>query len=138
MESRTICFTFDTASFALEYPSALEELSTVNLRKLFRLMLTDTNWPPRNEDAIRYTAEYLTGLIAETKEAWDQASRDYQNSYVDVAYYSRSHSAKETQKAKRYNTELIGAVKRTKKTHERAKTLQAAFAELKVKYGVQP
>ena len=81
-------------------------------------------WP--NAAAICMTKEALTERVAETHAAWDQASSDFVNGWVDVKY----RSASEQRRLAAANKKLTDAVKSAKTKHERAQKLLAYFESL--------
>ena len=124
MASANVCqFRCDTARFALTYPDALETLPQSKLRKLFKLMVSD---PWQNAAAICMTKEALTERVAETHAAWDRASSDFVNGWVDAKY----RSASEQRRLAAVNKKLTDAVKSAKTKHERAQKLLAYFESL--------
>lgn len=64
------------------YFDRLEDMPTSNIRKVFKLLLAD---PWSNEGAIRQMTLYLDAAVIESKEAWKQASIEYQNGWRLVA-----------------------------------------------------
>lgn len=60
------------------YFDRLEDMPLSNIRKVFKLLLAD---PWSNEGAIRQMTLYLDAAVIESKEAWKQASIEYQNGW---------------------------------------------------------
>lgn len=129
MDDVTIRFRYGPARFTLIYPAAIENMPQDKLKKLFKLMVCDWNHEV-NADAVRLTYQYLNAYVEETKSAWAEASRAYQNGFVDTTY--RYCSDKRAAAAN--NMKLLNAVKHAKAGHERAQKLLAAFAEVESKY----
>ena len=63
------------------YFDRLEDMPLSNIRKVFKLLLAD---PWSNEGAIRQMTLYLDAAVIESKEAWKQASIEYQNGWRNV------------------------------------------------------
>lgn len=74
MTHATIRFQYDTARFEL-YLDKLTGLPAPNIRKLFKLMLSE---PWNNQTAIDAVEAFLPHIVEESKEAWRQTSVDFQ------------------------------------------------------------
>lgn len=72
-------------------------------------------------------ALYLDAAVIESKEAWKQASIEYQNGWRNV--FNKKSRLKEDRQKLRENNRLTAAVKRSKARHERWVKLQACWAE---------
>lgn len=96
----------------------------ITIRKVFKLLLTD---PWSNEGAIRQMTLYLDAAVIESKEAWKQASIEYQNGWRNV--FNKKSRLKEDRQKLRENNRLTAAVKRSKARHERWVKLQTCWAE---------
>lgn len=70
---------------------------------------------------------YLDAAVIESKEAWKQASIEYQNGWRNV--FNKKSRLKEDRQKLRENNRLTAAVKRTKARHERWVKLQTCWAE---------
>lgn len=100
------------------------ELPLANVRKLYAMMLSE---PDRNAEAAATLGEYLETAIADSKAAWEQASKDYQNGWRLVPNKrSRTPAAVETLTR---NKQLTRAVRRTKAQYERWVKLKTLWAE---------
>jgi hypothetical protein len=77
MTHTTVRFQYDTARFEL-YLDKLTGLPAPNIRKLFKLMLSE---PWNNQAAIDTVEAFLPAQIEESKEAWRQTSVDFQNGW---------------------------------------------------------
>ena len=77
MTHATIRFQYDTARFEL-YLDKLTGLPAPNIRKLFKLMLSE---PWNNQTAIDAVEAFLPHIVEESKEAWRQTSVDFQNGW---------------------------------------------------------
>ena len=124
MDDVTVSFRYDTAhitlNYTLNYPKALLDLPQANLKKLFEFMVSDWHREAHAE-AVRITHEQLTAYVEETKQAWAEASKVFQDCYVDTKYhYGRDKKA--------------AAVKSAKAKNMRAKKLLTFFEEVKSKY----
>lgn len=106
------------------YFDRLEDMPLSNIRKVFKLLLAD---PWSNEGAIRQMTLYLDAAVIESKEAWKQASIEYQNGWRNV--FNKKSRLKEDRQKLRENNRLTAAVKRSKARHERWVKLQTCWAE---------
>lgn len=129
MDDVTISFRYGRTRFVLVYPVAIKNMPQDKLKKLFRLMVCDRD-SEANADAVRLTYQYLNAYVEETKTAWAEASRSYQNGFVDTKY----HYCSNKRAAAANNKKLLDAVKRSKAGHERAQRLQTAFEDVESKY----
>ena len=129
MDNATVRFRYDTAHFTLSYPKAITDLPQANLRKLFKFMVSDWH-REANADAVRVTHDALTAYAAETKKVWAEASKNFQNGYVDTKY----HYCPNKRAAAANNKRLMEAVKSAKSKYERAQKLLTFFEEVKEKY----
>ena len=133
MDNVTVHFKYDTAHFSLNYPKALLDLPQNNLKKLFKFMVSDWHLDGNtaaNAEAVRITHEQLTAYVEETQQAWAEASKIFQNCYVDTKYrYGGEKKAAEAN-----NKRLLAAVKTAKSKNTRAKNLLSFFEEVKAKY----
>ena len=129
MDDMIISFRYGPARFVLVYPAAIKNMPQDKLKKLFRLMVCDWN-REANADAVRLTYRYLNSYVEETKTAWVEASKAYQNGFVDTKY----HYCSNKRAAAANNEKLLDAVKRSKAGHERAKKLLTAFEDVESKY----
>ena len=77
MTHATIRFQYDTARFEL-YLDKLTGLPAPNIRKLFKLMLSE---PWNNQTAIDAVEAFLPHIVEESKEAWRQTSDDFQTGW---------------------------------------------------------
>lgn len=118
-----ITFRQDTCTVNL-FLEKLCDLPLANVRKLYAMMLSD---PDRNAAAIAALGEHLETAIADSKAAWAQASREYQDGWRLVPNKrSRTPAAVETLTR---NKQLTRAVRRTKAQHERWVKLKALWVE---------
>ena len=102
----SIRFQYETAHFEL-YLEKLTGLPAPNIRKLFKLMLSE---PWNNQTAIDAVEAFLPRIAEESKEAWKQASIDFQNGWRLV----HNKRSKEGRKLMAQNNKLHKAVKSTK------------------------
>lgn len=117
--------TIDTGDYHADiYFDRLEDMPLSNIRKVFKLLLAD---PWSNEGAIRQMTLYLDAAVIESKEAWKQASIEYQNGWRNV--FNKKSRLKEDRQKLRENNRLTAAVKRSKARHERWVKLQTCWAE---------
>ena len=96
----------------------LPDLPLANIRRLFKLMLTDY----RNEDACKALEEYLPAAVASTKEAWRKFSSEYTSGWK----LNPSNN-----KEKRANETLTARLKAAKAAHTRAAKIQTLYQTLK-------
>lgn len=106
----TIHFQYETAHFEL-YLEKLTGLPAPNIRKLFKLMLSE---PWNNQTAIDAVEAFLPHIVEESKEAWKQASVDFQNGWRLV----HNKRSKEGRALMAQNNKLHKAVKSTKGVHQ--------------------
>lgn len=106
----TIHFQYENARFEL-YLEKLTGLPAPNIRKLFKLMLTE---PLSNQTAIDAVEAFLPHMVDESKEAWKQASADFQNGWRLV----HNKRSKEGRALMAQNNRLHKAVKSTKGIHQ--------------------
>ena len=110
MTHATIRFQYDTARFEL-YLDKLTGLPAPNIRKLFKLMLSE---PWNNQTAIDAVEAFLPHIVEESKEAWKQASVDFQNGWRLVP----NKRSKEGRALMTQNNRLHKAVKSAKGIHQ--------------------
>lgn len=102
---------------ALIYLDHIHTMTLKNWRKLVKLAAGDY----RNEAALEDVKAWFTASIADAKEAWKTASREYVNGYKDPR--------KRGQKTK--NKELARAVKSAKARHDHPLKRQAVLTEVR-------
>lgn len=95
----------------------LPDLPLVNIRKLFKLMVSDY----RNDEARVVLEQYMEEAVAATKEAWRIASLEYTNGW------KLNPSAN---KEKRANKTLTVRLKAAKAAHTRAAKIQTLYQTL--------
>ena len=95
----------------------LPDMPLVNIRKLFKLMVSDY----RNDEARAVLEQYMAGAVASTKEAWRIASLEYTNGWK---------LKPGTNKEKRANKTLTARLKATKAAHTRAAKIQTIYQTL--------
>lgn len=131
MTDPTIRFQYETARFML-YLDKLNGLPISKLRKLFKLMLSE---PWNNEEAITATELFLPDAVERSKEAWKQASLDYQHGWRLVEKPTRKQTKEEKQAdaaIRANNAALVRAVKKTKATHERWVKINETYNQVKL------
>ena len=96
----------------------LPDLTLANIRKLFKLMLSDY----RNEDACKVLEEYMVATVAATKEAWRVASLEYTHGW--------KHRPANNEE-RRTNKTLTSRLKAAKAAHTRAAKIQTLYQTLK-------
>ena len=129
MDDVTVYFIYDTAHFSLNYPRALVNMSIVNLKKLFRYMLTGNR--DVNENAVQITEEVLDHIATVTKAAWHEASERFARKCRDPRQYYDGFGKAE---AINHNDNLYKTVKSAESRYYRIIKLQAYFKETKTKY----
>ncbi len=128
---------YNGAFTATIYLEKLHTLTLVNLRKLFKLMMTDY----RNHENEPALEAYLLEVQESTRAAWSEASIQYTNEWksptsIDYAVaLLASRGPKKVQQERRRlqakNKRLIARVKSTKAAHVKACKTYDLFQKLK-------
>lgn len=121
--SKVCSFRFETAEFTILYPNAFENLPLAKMHKIFKFMRRD---PDENADAICITHEALRSYVQETRQAWENASKEFVDGYVDVQH----KLVFKKRQVMANNKKLRSAVAKAKFNHERAKALLTYFESL--------
>ena len=88
--------------------------------------------PWRNEETISILGTYLPQKQAEAKEAWEAASKRYQDKYISTQFrYDLTAQQKRVVEAA--NRKRLNAVKRSKTVFERWCKINAHYETLKTK-----
>ena len=88
--------------------------------------------PWRNEETIRILDAYLPQKQAQAKDAWENASKRYQNEYTGTQFhYDLAANQKRTIEAA--NRKMLNEVKRCKAKYERWGKIIAYYEMLKTK-----
>ena len=88
--------------------------------------------PWRNEETIRTLDAYLPQKQAQAKDAWENASKRYQNEYTSTQFrYDLTANQKRTIEAA--NRKMLNEVKRCKAKYERWGKIIAYYETLKTK-----
>ena len=88
--------------------------------------------PWRNEETIRILDAYLPQKQAQAKDAWENASKRYQNEYTGTQFrYDLTANQKRTVEAA--NRKMLNEVKRCKAKYERWGKIIAYYETLKTK-----
>lgn len=88
--------------------------------------------PWRNEETIRILDAYLPQKQAQAKDAWENASKRYQNEYTGTQFrYDLTANQKRTIEAA--NRKMLNEVKRCKAKYERWGKIIAYYEMLKTK-----
>lgn len=88
--------------------------------------------PWRNEETIRILDAYLPQKQAQAKDAWENASKRYQNEYTGTQFrYDLTANQKRTIEAA--NRKMLNEVKRCKAKYERWGKIIAYYETLKTK-----
>lgn len=88
--------------------------------------------PWRNEETIRILDAYLPQKQAQAKDAWENASKRYQNEYTGTQFrYDLTANQKRTTEAA--NRKMLNEVKRCKSKYERWGKIIAYYEMLKNK-----
>ena len=88
--------------------------------------------PWRNEETIRILDAYLPQKQAQAKDAWENASKRYQNEYTGTQFrYDLTANQKRTVEAA--NRKMLNEVKRYKAKYERWGKIIAYYETLKTK-----
>lgn len=110
MTNTTIHFQYETARFEI-YLDKITGLSAPNIRKLFKLMLSE---PWNNQAAIDTVEAFLPEQVEKTKEDWRRASIDFNNGWRLV----HDKKSKQGRAIMTQNNKLHKAVKSTKGIHQ--------------------
>lgn len=110
MTHTTIHFQCETARFEI-YLDKITRLPAPNIRKLFKLMLSE---PWNNQTAIDTVEAFLPEQVEKTKEDWRQASVDFNNGWRLV----HDKKSKQGRAIMAQNNKLHKAVKSTKGIHQ--------------------
>lgn len=110
MTNTTNHFQCETARFEI-YLDKITRLPAPNIRKLFKLMLSE---PWNNQTAIDTVEAFLPEQVEKTKEDWRQASVDFNNGWRLV----HDKKSKQGRAIMAQNNKLHKAVKSTKGIHQ--------------------
>lgn len=110
------------------YLDRLLDLPVTNLRKLIKLILSDT-WT--NEAAIERLTAHLESAVEESKQAWKLASKDYVDGYEATDYLKSYCSKKQLAEITKNNKRLAARVKSAKALHERWLKIQTIWNDTK-------
>ena len=100
-----------------------------NQKKLIRYIFQE---PWRNEEAIRILGEYLQQKQAEAKEAWEAASKRYQDEYISTRF-SYDLTANQKRTIETVNRKMLNEVKRRKAEYEHWGKIVTYYSALKAK-----
>ena len=134
MIQRSLEFKCHRCQINLNMPTAMEEMSIVNLRKFFKLM-NEEYW--RNEDSTRLFFSYIPEIQADLRDKWNEESLTFQNEYRDPRFdASGNYIDEKTERDKRrnYNDKLSDRVKAAKARYERFQRRIPKLEELKEQY----
>ena len=120
--SETITVKYKTATWQLLLPDFFDAFPLKTVQRLVKYMLHDEDL---NADAISTSKKVLEQMLVDAKKEWKEASIVFQREYRDPKFLTWKHEKAE---AKRNNTEMWNAVKRTKAAHDRVLKIQAYFA----------
>lgn len=110
------------------YLDRLLDLPVTNLRKLIKLILSDT-WT--NEAAIERLTAHLESAVEESKQAWKLASKDYMDGYEATDYLKSYCSKKQLAEITKNNKRLAARVKSAKALHGRWLKIQTIWNDTK-------
>lgn len=110
------------------YLDRLLDLPVTNLRKLIKLILSDT-WT--NEAAIERLTAHLESAVKESKQAWKLASKDYVDGYKATDYLKSYCSKKQLAEITKNNKRLAARVKSAKALHGRWLKIQTIWNDTK-------
>lgn len=110
------------------YLDRLLDLPVTNLRKLIKLILSDT-WT--NEAAIERLTARLESAVEESKQAWKLASKDYVDGYEATDYLKSYCSKKQLAEITKNNKRLAARVKSAKALHGRWLKIQTIWNDTK-------
>lgn len=110
------------------YLDRLLDLPVTNLRKLIKLILSDT-WT--NEAAIERLTAHLESAVEESKQAWKLASKDYVDGYKATDYLKSYCSKKQLAEITKNNKRLAARVKSAKALHGRWLKIQTIWNDTK-------
>ena len=110
------------------YLDRLLDLPVTNLRKLIKLILSDT-WT--NEAAIERLTAHLESAVEESKQAWKLDSKDYVDGYEATDYLKSYCSKKQLAEITKNNKRLAARVKSAKALHGRWLKIQTIWNDTK-------
>lgn len=110
------------------YLDRLLDLPVTNLRKLIKLILSDT-WT--NEAAIERLTAHLESAVEESKQAWKLASKDYVDGYEATDYLKSYCSKKQLAEITKNNKRPAARVKSAKALHGRWLKIQTIWNDTK-------
>lgn len=105
------------------YLDRLIDLPVTNIRKLFKLMLSE---PCSNREAIEATTAYLDAAVHASNDAWGEASKEFVHGWRKVDNPKSRHPAV-VEKLKN-NKRLTRTVKAAKARYERWVKIQTIWA----------
>ena len=106
------------------YLDRLLDLPVTNIRKLIKLILSDT-WA--NAETIKRLTAYLEQSAQESKEAWKLASKDYMDGWRNVTNPRSRHPA--VVEITKNNNRLTRKVKAAKAQYERWVKIKSIWAD---------
>ena len=106
------------------YMDRLIDLPVTNIRKLFKLMLSE---PCSNREAIEATTAYLDAAVHASNDAWGEASKEFVHGWRKVDNPKSRHPA--VVETLKNNNRLTRKVKAAKARHERWVKIKAIWAD---------
>lgn len=110
------------------YLDRLLDLPVTNIRKLIKLILSDT-WA--NAEAVERLTAYLENIVEESKQAWKLASQEYVDNYRSTTYLKSYLPKKEVAEITKNNKRLAARVKSSKALHGRWLKIQTIWNDTK-------
>lgn len=110
------------------YTDRLIDMPVTNLRKLIKLILSDT-WT--NEAVIKRLTAHLESAVEESKQAWKLASKDYVDGYKTTDHLKSYCSKKQLAEITKNNKHLAARVKSAKALHGRWLKIQTIWNDTK-------
>lgn len=108
------------------YMDRLLDLPVTNIRKLIKLILSDT-WA--NAEAVERLTAYLENIVEESKQAWKLAFQEYVDNYRSTTYLKSYLPKKEVAEITKNNKRLTRKVRAAKARHDRWAKIQSIWAD---------
>lgn len=129
---------YPNGKITLHLPEAIspDGLTTVKLKRLFRLFIEHRHWVPSNISAMQALEQYLEDYVLACKEASEYTAAYYQRNRQDpAAVEGNTKDARSKRKTiKDQNARLLQQVKQTEKTYQHSQKVKEIWDELKSQY----
>ena len=114
----------------LNMPLAMEELSITKIRKFIRDVMTDR--PDLNQEVCEDFFGYTPEILKARREAWDDASREYQLKFMDPEHRGRTKDEKK--KIREQNQKLLSNLKKAKNQYQQFMKKAEHLEALRIKF----